>query len=69
MKAVGMESLNTKNRERKVPSSRIARFAQFGQLGVGLIIGAAAEVGKRALGFNKVNYRQFEILIYSLVEL
>uniref|UniRef100_A0A0R3RTX2 ABC1 domain-containing protein n=1 Tax=Elaeophora elaphi TaxID=1147741 RepID=A0A0R3RTX2_9BILA len=55
LKAVEVESLNTKNRERKVPSSRIARFAQFGQLGVGLIMGAAAEVSKRTLGFKPAN--------------
>lgn len=59
LKAVEMEFLNTKNRERKVPSSRIARFAQFGQLGVSLIVGAAAEVSKRTLGLSKVNYRRF----------
>ncbi|VDM07940.1 unnamed protein product [Wuchereria bancrofti] len=55
LKALEVESLNTKNQERKVPSSRIARFAQFGQLGVGLIMGAAAEVSRRTLGFSKVN--------------
>uniref|UniRef100_A0A1I8EGX8 ABC1 domain-containing protein n=1 Tax=Wuchereria bancrofti TaxID=6293 RepID=A0A1I8EGX8_WUCBA len=53
LKALEVESLNTKNQERKVPSSRIARFAQFGQLGVGLIMGAAAEVSRRTLGFSK----------------
>uniref|UniRef100_A0A915Q312 ABC1 atypical kinase-like domain-containing protein n=1 Tax=Setaria digitata TaxID=48799 RepID=A0A915Q312_9BILA len=52
-KAVEMKSLNAENRERKVPSSRIARFAQFGQLGVSLAVGAAAEVTKRTLGFSK----------------
>ncbi|KAL3983034.1 ABC1 family protein [Acanthocheilonema viteae] len=53
LKAMEVESLNTRNRERKVPSSRIARLAQFGQLGVSLIMGAAVEVSKRTLGFNK----------------
>ncbi|VDP15857.1 unnamed protein product, partial [Onchocerca flexuosa] len=53
LKTVEMDFLNTKNRERKVPSSRIARFAQFGQLGVSLTVGAAAEISKRTLGFNK----------------
>ncbi|VDN02529.1 unnamed protein product [Thelazia callipaeda] len=48
-------SINDKNCERKVPSSRIARFAQFGQLGVSLAMGAATEVAKRALRFDKVN--------------
>lgn len=50
-----MESLIGKNRERRVPSSRIARLAQFGQLGVGLAMGAAAEVAKRTLGISKVH--------------
>lgn len=49
-----MQSLKGKNRERRVPSSRIARFAQFGQLGMGLAFGAAAEIAKRTLGLNKV---------------
>lgn len=48
-----MESLIGKNRERRVPSSRIARLAQFGQLGVGLAMGAAAELAKRTLGISK----------------
>lgn len=64
LKALEVESLNAKNRERKVPSSRIARFAQFGQLGVGLIMGAAAEVSKRTLGFSKVNL--LEILFFEI---
>lgn len=43
-----------KNRERKVPSSRVARLARFGQLGLGLAAGAAAEITRRAFTFNKV---------------
>ncbi|VDK76422.1 unnamed protein product [Gongylonema pulchrum] len=49
-----MELLSGKNRERRVPSSRVARFAQFGQLGVSLAMGAVAEVAKRTLGISKV---------------
>uniref|UniRef100_F1KZ88 Ubiquinone biosynthesis protein coq-8 n=1 Tax=Ascaris suum TaxID=6253 RepID=F1KZ88_ASCSU len=44
-----------KNRERKVPSSRVARLARFGQLGLGLAAGAAAEITRRAFTFNKVD--------------
>uniref|UniRef100_A0A915BI37 ABC1 atypical kinase-like domain-containing protein n=3 Tax=Parascaris univalens TaxID=6257 RepID=A0A915BI37_PARUN len=43
------------NRERKVPSSRVARLARFGQLGLGLAAGAAAEITRRAFMFNKVD--------------
>ncbi|VDM46056.1 unnamed protein product [Toxocara canis] len=43
------------NRERRVPSSRVARLARFGQLGLGLAVGAAAEVTRRAFTFNKVD--------------
>ncbi|VDM92018.1 unnamed protein product [Litomosoides sigmodontis] len=52
LKTLEVEFSNTKNRERKVPSSRIARLAQFGQLGVSLVVGAAAEMSKRTLGFS-----------------
>uniref|UniRef100_A0A1I7VHQ6 ABC1 domain-containing protein n=1 Tax=Loa loa TaxID=7209 RepID=A0A1I7VHQ6_LOALO len=65
LKASEVEFLNTKNRERKVPSSRIARFAQFGQLGVSLIMGAAAEVSKRTLGFSKPANRSADNSITS----
>ncbi|VDD85735.1 unnamed protein product [Enterobius vermicularis] len=43
------------SQERKVPSSRIARLASFGQLGIGLAAGAAAEVTRRAFGLNKAD--------------
>lgn len=39
----------THGHERKVPASRIARFATFGQLAMGLGAGAAAEVTRRVL--------------------
>ncbi|GMR39844.1 hypothetical protein PMAYCL1PPCAC_10039, partial [Pristionchus mayeri] len=38
---------NTDGHERRVPASRIARFASFGQLAMGLGAGAAAEVTRR----------------------
>ncbi|MCP9265491.1 Protein ABC transporter 1, mitochondrial [Dirofilaria immitis] len=46
LKAMEMESLSTKNRGEKYR-------AHFGQLGVSLAVGAAAEVSRRTLGFNK----------------
>lgn len=43
-----MNSLEHKNRERRVPTSRIARLASFAQLGFGLATGAAAEMIRRS---------------------
>uniref|UniRef100_A0A914R6S5 Uncharacterized protein n=1 Tax=Parascaris equorum TaxID=6256 RepID=A0A914R6S5_PAREQ len=34
---------------------RVARLARFGQLGLGLAAGAAAEITRRAFMFNKVD--------------
>uniref|UniRef100_A0A0V0J662 ABC1 atypical kinase-like domain-containing protein n=1 Tax=Schistocephalus solidus TaxID=70667 RepID=A0A0V0J662_SCHSO len=39
------------SRQRRVPSSRMGRVAGFGNLMVGLGIGAAAEMAKRTMGF------------------
>lgn len=41
------------SKERRVPSSRISRLANFGALAVGLGSGAVAEVTRRSLGINK----------------
>ncbi|XP_044727738.1 atypical kinase COQ8B, mitochondrial isoform X2 [Chrysoperla carnea] len=46
-------SLSLTAKERKVPSSRIARMISFGSLAAGLGIGTAAEAARRTLGFNK----------------
>jgi hypothetical protein len=42
-----------KTHERRVPSSRISRLANFGMLAVGLSSGAAAEVVRRTFGPTK----------------
>lgn len=38
------------SQERRVPSSRISRLANFGMLAVGLGSGAAAELARRTIG-------------------
>ncbi|CAI4231146.1 unnamed protein product [Auanema sp. JU1783] len=40
------------SKESKVPSSRIGRFASFGQLAIGLAGGAAAEITRRTFGMG-----------------
>ena len=50
--ALNRVKVSQNSQERKVPSSRIARFARFGQLGIGLAAGAAAEVTRRTLGYG-----------------
>ncbi|XP_051900158.1 atypical kinase COQ8B, mitochondrial isoform X2 [Pristis pectinata] len=50
------QTLSDRARERKVPSSRISRLANFGGLAVSLGIGALAEVAKNSLnGRQKLN--------------
>ncbi|XP_056021745.1 atypical kinase COQ8B, mitochondrial-like isoform X2 [Ostrea edulis] len=45
-------------KERKVPSSRISRVANFGGLFVGLGVGALSEVTKRGLGLRKTDSKK-----------
>lgn len=45
--------LNKFSKERKVPSGRVSRFVNFGNLAAGLGAGAISEITKRALGVSK----------------
>jgi len=47
--------LSATAKQRKVPSSRIARMASFGGLAAGLGIGTVAEVTRRSLGLTNEN--------------
>uniref|UniRef100_A0A8R1DTP3 ABC1 domain-containing protein n=1 Tax=Caenorhabditis japonica TaxID=281687 RepID=A0A8R1DTP3_CAEJA len=47
-----MHTLSRSN-ESKVPATRIGRLATFGQLAIGLVGGATAEITKRTFGFGK----------------
>uniref|UniRef100_A0A8C6VUH2 Coenzyme Q8B n=1 Tax=Nothobranchius furzeri TaxID=105023 RepID=A0A8C6VUH2_NOTFU len=49
-KAREVKQLSDHARERKVPTTRISRLANFGGLAVGLGLGAIAEVAKQSLG-------------------
>ncbi|XP_067875024.1 atypical kinase COQ8B, mitochondrial [Heterodontus francisci] len=48
-----MQTLSEQARERKVPSSRISRLANFGGLAVSLGLGALAEVAKKSVSRNQ----------------
>jgi aarF domain-containing kinase len=49
------QRLSATAKQRKVPSSRIARMASFGGLAAGLGIGTVAEVTRRSLGLTNEN--------------
>lgn len=49
------EKLSRNAKAQKVPSTRLARMASFGGLGISLGIGAASEASKRVLGLTDPN--------------
>ncbi|XP_041035026.1 atypical kinase COQ8B, mitochondrial [Carcharodon carcharias] len=52
---VPRQTLSKQARERKVPSSRISRLANFGGLAVSLGLGALAEVAKKSVSGNQTS--------------
>lgn len=53
------------SKESRVPSSRISRLSNFGMLAVGLGMGAASEVTRRALGISQTVGNPYYILFMS----
>ena len=50
-----VEQMVRESKAQKVPSTRLARMATFGALGLSLGLGTVAEASRRAIGISKVN--------------
>lgn len=59
---VPKQELKSSAQERKVPSSRISRLVNFGQLGLGLGVGALTDAVGRGLGLKKSQINATSIL-------